>query len=273
MSNLLNEKKRITSTDIRAAMSKRWTEPEYAIMWEVSNATGASSKRYADAIIMSLWPSRGLELHGVEIKISRSDWKREAANPMKAEAIAQFCDRWWVHTSPGVVDDLSDLPPAWGLREWNGKSWKTIREAAKNEPQPITRQFLAAMLRRADETMRMLVTEAAKEGRTKIEAEIERNRARFEDDLKRAVERKTIDLENSAKNIALFEAAFGLDASQSWTIDFSRLGRAAKALSESGLTGYHHKSLVERLRTAASEIEAIEALISPPTSPAATTTS
>ena len=45
-----------------------------------------------DAVIMSLWPSRGLELHGVEIKVSRADWKREAADPAKAEAIAAYCD-------------------------------------------------------------------------------------------------------------------------------------------------------------------------------------
>ncbi|MFN4169979.1 MAG: hypothetical protein ACK4HD_16840, partial [Pannonibacter phragmitetus] len=135
--------KKLTSADIRAAMSKRWTQPEYALMWEVGSSTGAGPSRYADAVIMSLWPSRGLELHGVEIKVSRSDWKREAADPKKAEAIARYCDRWYVHTPPGIVDDLSGLPPAWGLREFDGKTWRTVREAAKNEPEPVTRPFLA----------------------------------------------------------------------------------------------------------------------------------
>lgn len=115
-------KEKITSNHIRTAMSKRWTDPEWAIMWEVGQGTGAAGGRYADAVMMSLWSSRGLELHGVEIKISRSDWKREAADPSKAEAIARFCDRWWVHTAPGVVDDLSDLPPAWGLRRCSQKA-------------------------------------------------------------------------------------------------------------------------------------------------------
>lgn len=101
---------RLKASDIRAGMKKRWCDPQWAIMWEVGEGTGAMSGRYADAVMMSLWPSRGLELHGVEIKISRSDWKREAADPSKAEAIARYCDRWWVHTPPGIVDDLSDLP-------------------------------------------------------------------------------------------------------------------------------------------------------------------
>ena len=127
-------------------MSKRWCEPQWSIMWEVGEGTGAMSGRYADAVMMSLWPSRGLELHGVEIKISRAYWKREAADPSKAEAIARYCDRWWIHTSPGIVDDLSDLPPAWGLREFDGKNWSTIREAEKTAADPIDRPFLASLL-------------------------------------------------------------------------------------------------------------------------------
>ena len=88
-------KTKFTAVKLREAMSKRWAPPEYAVMWEVGRATGAvTNQRYADAVIMGLWPSRGLELHGVEIKVSRSDWRREAADPMKAEAIAAYCDRW-----------------------------------------------------------------------------------------------------------------------------------------------------------------------------------
>ena len=37
----------------------------------------AGGGRYADAIAMNLWPSRGLAVHGFEIKISRGDWQRE----------------------------------------------------------------------------------------------------------------------------------------------------------------------------------------------------
>jgi hypothetical protein len=59
----------LTAIRIREAIAKRWAAPEYAVMWEVGRATGVvSNQRYADAVIMSLWPSRGLELHGVEIK-------------------------------------------------------------------------------------------------------------------------------------------------------------------------------------------------------------
>lgn len=166
---------KINSADIRKAMHARWAAPEYAIMWEVGEGTGSNSGRYADAVIMSLWPSRGLELHRIEIKVSRSDWKREAADPEKAEAVAKYCDRWYVHTPKGLIADISEVPPAWGIREFDGRQWTTLKEASTTEAAPITRKFLAAMLRRADGTMRALIDESVRAAReTEMEREAER---------------------------------------------------------------------------------------------------
>lgn len=251
--------KRITASDIRSAMAKRWMAPEWAIMWEVRQSTGSMAGRSADAVMMSLWPSRGLELHGVEIKVSRSDWKREAADPTKAEAIARYCDRWWVHTAPNVVDDLSDLPPAWGLREWNGQRWKTVREADKTEAEPISRAFLASMLRRADSLMREMIQEAAREGQESLQQEAERSRERFADEVQRAVERRTGEFERDRARIEAFEAAFG--KSGFWPEEYARLGAAARALSDCGARGYG--SLAKRLRKAADEIDAIVSMSEP----------
>lgn len=255
----------ITAAAIRSAMSKRWAAPEYALMWEVGESTGAVRGRSADAVIMSLWPSRGLELHGVEIKVSRSDWRREAADPTKAEAIASYCDRWFVHTSPGVVADLSELPPAWGLREFDGSKWTTVREAEKTAAETVTRGFLASMLRRADETMRGMERAAEERGRASVEAEREALQAGYAKDLAAAVERRTSTLKTCAENMAAFEAAFGKDSSVTWGIDFTSLGRAARTLHECRPHGYG--MLSERLRRAADEIDAIGAMVSPETAP------
>ncbi|MBN9034244.1 MAG: hypothetical protein J0I23_31160 [Rhizobiales bacterium] len=264
MTDLLTEKKKVklTASDIRVAMSKRWATAEYAIMWEVANATGASARRYADAVIMSLWPSRGLELHGVEIKISRSDWKREAADPAKAEAVAGFCDRWWIHTPPGIVDDLSALPPAWGLREYDGRQWTTIREAAKNDPRPIDRPFLAALLRRADGSMRAMIEDAQREGRKALEEERQKQNERYQANVEAEASRRTAHLERAAKKIEAFEAAFGEGSAASWAIDHARLGRAALALHQCEERGMG--KLSDRLRKAADEIDAIVGMIDPP---------
>lgn len=251
--------KKITASDIRAAMAKRWCDPQWAIMWEVNEGTGSQTGRSADAVMMSLWPSRGLELHGVEIKVSRSDWKREAADPTKAEAVAKFCDRWWIHTAPGVVDDLSDLPPAWGLREWNGASWTTIREAEKTQAAPITRRFLAAMLRRADGAMQAFMRDAMREAREAQIAEEERLRAGIRGQIEEGVKRRTAELSQAAEAVAAFEAAFGQGITGRWDCHPEAWGNAAKALAEVGQkNGY--APLAERLRKAAAEIDALEQL-------------
>lgn len=258
---------RLTAQDICAAMSKRWSDPQWAIMWEVGEGTGAASGRYADAVMMSLWPSRGLELHGVEIKVSRSDWRREAADPTKAEAIAKFCDRWWVHTAPGVVDDLSDVPPAWGLREFDGKAWRTIREAEKTQAAAITRPFLAALLRRADGVMQRLMRDAMREAREAQYAEAERMRAGIHEQIAKGVARRTEALEKAAGDVAAFEAAFGQGMAGSWTSNAQAWGNAARALADVRQNG-GFGNLVDRLRKAADEIEALQAVASGSVAPA-----
>lgn len=251
--------KKITASDIRTAMAKRWCDPQWAVMWEVNEGTGARAGRAADAVMMSLWPSRGLELHGVEIKVSRSDWKRESADPTKAEAVAKYCDRWWIHTSPGVVDDLSDLPPAWGLREFDGKGWATIREAEKTEATPMGRTFLAALLRRADGAMKAFMDDAMREAQDAVYAEREKDRARFNEAVREAAERRTERLSKASEAVEKFEAAFGEGVASSWSCHPEAWGRAAKALSEVG-EKHGFESLADRLRKAADEIDALSAI-------------
>lgn len=96
----------------------RYPEASCAVLPQVANATGTTATRTADAIVMQLWPSRGLTLEGLEIKVSRSDWLRELAQPDKADAIFQFCDKWYIAAPTGVVDlKKDDFPKTWGLLE------------------------------------------------------------------------------------------------------------------------------------------------------------
>lgn len=240
---------KVTAVMIREAIGKRWSAPEYAVMFEVGNATGSRVRRHADAVIMSLWPSRGLELHGVEIKVSRSDWKREAADPTKAEEVAQYCDRWWVITAPGVIDDLSDVPPAWGVREFDGRRWETLREASLTKAEPVSREFLGGMLRRADVTMREDIKQAAATALEAATAEID----------------KRVEIEVAARtrsSAALHEVAaeirkeFGVDLGN-WSDkrDFVAAFRLGWALVRSGLGGCDYSGVDAYLKFAGEGIE------------------
>jgi len=104
-------KKIYTSSDLEEKLSYKFSTPAWAFLPQVRNGTGylRNTTRTADAIAMSLYPSRGLDLHGFEIKVSRTDWLGELKNPEKAEAIAQFCDYWWI-VAPKEIINLDEVP-------------------------------------------------------------------------------------------------------------------------------------------------------------------
>jgi hypothetical protein len=140
----------MNTADVKAALRDRYLKPEWAIFFEVANGTGGNARRYADAIAMNLFPSRGLEINGFEIKVSRSDWLRELKNPEKAESIFKFCDRWWIVASRDSLK-VDELPPTWGYIEAKDGKLRQVVQAPKLNPVAIDRAFAAALIRRAGE--------------------------------------------------------------------------------------------------------------------------
>jgi hypothetical protein len=134
---------------VSAAFAARFPAGEYAVLYEVSDATGGRATRRADAIVMSCWPSRGIWLDGFEFKISRSDWVREKSDPEKSAAVQQFCDHWWVVAGDEKIVRDGELPKTWGLMALRAGKLVTVIEAPELEPQPYTRGFLASLLRNA----------------------------------------------------------------------------------------------------------------------------
>jgi hypothetical protein len=137
----------VKAATIRAAIKRTYAAPDWAVAFEVAQSTGFSANRHLDAIAMHTWPSRGLEIRGIEVKVSKYDWRRELANPAKAEEIARFCDTFYVAAPPGVVE-VSEVPQAWGYLELvDDGRLKSIKTAQKTESVPVTKAFLAAMMR------------------------------------------------------------------------------------------------------------------------------
>jgi hypothetical protein len=79
-------------------------------------APGFDAMRTAAAMALGLWKSRGHELHGFEVKVNRSDWRSELADPAKAEGWCEIVDRWWIVAPRGVVP-RDELPATGGLLE------------------------------------------------------------------------------------------------------------------------------------------------------------
>ena len=126
--------------------------PEWAYLEHVRDSSGFAARRTADALALHLWPSRGHELHGFEVKVSRGDWRRELAKPDKAEGWCQVVDRWWIVAPRGVVPK-DELPATWGLLETKADALGVTVQAPllrpADERMPITRNVLVPMLRAA----------------------------------------------------------------------------------------------------------------------------
>lgn len=153
-------KRPTTAADIRAAVREHYGDSA-AVFDEVANGSGTRREhRRADCVAMGLWPSRGLYLSGVEIKISRADWLNELKRPAKAESIARYCDFWWLAVADDTIVREGELPANWGLMVLAGGRLKIVAQARKLDPESLDRGFIAALLRRAAEAQDAVVGQA-----------------------------------------------------------------------------------------------------------------
>ena len=138
------------------SLEKRFAPPEWVLLPHVSNGTGSSISRYLDGVALNIWASRGLEIHGFEIKVSRGDWLNELKNPEKAETMTRLVDRFWIVAGDRKLVKLEELPKQWGLLVPRGGGWETRRYPEDTKPgkswdRMVTRAFMAAFVRRAVE--------------------------------------------------------------------------------------------------------------------------
>jgi flagellar biosynthesis/type III secretory pathway protein FliH len=141
----------MTESDISELLAVRYAPPAWAYLPQVRNGTGyqRSTIRTADGLAMSLYPSRGIDLYGFEIKVSRSDWHHELANPEKAEHFFGICDYWWV-VAPKEIVLLEEVPATWGFMSV-GKKIKVEKQAPRLQPKQMDRLQLAAIFRNLQE--------------------------------------------------------------------------------------------------------------------------
>ena len=154
------EHPKLTAKDVRRILREHFASDAHVVLEEVSDAAGHDRCRSADMLVMGLWPSRGLLLEGVEIKVSRADWLSELKDPEKSDVFARYCDRWWLVTSnPDIVME-GELPTNWGHKSIVGGHVRVIKPAPALTPAPLSRDLLAAMLKRATRASDTVLQEA-----------------------------------------------------------------------------------------------------------------
>ncbi len=206
----------MNASEVIACLKARFSPPAFCLLEQVADATGARHRRWADAVAMSVWPSRGYDIHGIEVKVSRYDFLSELKQPEKSAAVQQYCNRWWIATPDEAIVQAGELPPTWGWMVTNGGGMKVVVEAPPLTPKPISIEFLASVLRnvqKADEAVvERRISKARKEAAESANSYIQRQY----DDLRKVVEE--------------FSAASGIDLKHTW--DAGKVGEAVQVLRQ-----------------------------------------
>lgn len=71
------------ATELVDMLRIKYSGMECAVFEQVANGTGAYTDSWIDVATIDLWPSRGYVRRAFEVKVSRSDFLNEIANPKK----------------------------------------------------------------------------------------------------------------------------------------------------------------------------------------------
>lgn len=234
---------KLTETSAVELLRKKFGQEGYTVLPQVGDKTGGARGRTIDALMIQTWPSKGLSLTGVEYKRSLSDWRRELAQPEKADAFIQMCNFWVILAPKGLIQ-TAEIPEAWGHWEIgaDGKLYRT-RHPRKNGDAPETYglSWWAAILRAVEryDPSAAAIARARQEGYdagVKSGKEIMNRRQREADDL--------------VANVRKFEEASGLRIARGWQNE--RLGKRLAAYLEHGQDEFGHQ--LERLADNADRI-------------------
>jgi len=258
----------MTEREIFNCLRSKFGGNDFALLPQVRSTTGAGAARTADAIAVSLWPSRGIDVHGFEFKDSRADWLRELKKPVKADEIAPLCSYWHVVFSDEKHFKADEVPAPWGILVCNAGGVAEVRKPKRNdEPKPPTWLFLAAVLRRCS---------AEKAGEDEIAAavakavEVERSRI-YEDKMKDRERFRNEGLKQYKElneKVLKFEAESGVNIGATWQSD-RRIGQAVKLVLGGGLEAKvaEMQRLKENCDRISKELAAALAEISTPPGP------
>lgn len=223
--NAPGERPRWTEAVVFEALRSVFPDGAYTLLPQVRNQTGFSRRiRTADAVAISNWPSRGVYLAGVEIKVDAGDWKRELADPRKSAEIQRYCRYWYVAAPAGVVPE-AEVPETWGLIEATAKgekrSARIVKRAPVLEAEPPSVELVASIARAMAEV-------------SVPRAELDRRVADAVKNARETYERnESFQLRQIKESVATFEAVSGVSLRNPW--DAGPIGEAVRFVLRSGV--------------------------------------
>jgi len=149
----------ITTAEIRLALAKRYQRPNHILLREVANRIGFfplkdgttdTHLRYADYMAVAMTKAQGkkpLSIIGIEVKVSRSDYRTELKTPEKS-IMKRYCDEWFLCCPKGLIDPKELPDDQWGLIYVADDLTTRIVKKSVKAPAELTRDFLASIMSR-----------------------------------------------------------------------------------------------------------------------------
>lgn len=236
----------MTADEVIACLQSRWPDSEYLSIREAPQAADRGGRKL-DLLVVSLWRSRGLQMDGVEIKVSMSDWKRELANAEKADWWWRHVHRFWVAVPADLAVKVRDeLPPTWGLLACeSGKPVKVVAKAPQHEPEPMPWAATVGLMRAAADCGLTVMHRAESRGYNRgVEAGKQLSLQG------RAAE----ELRELRDDVRLFEEATGFGIRRVWEVE--EVAAAAAIVRAEMLTpGYLRRDVAKAARAAKEHAE------------------
>lgn len=128
---------------VLVGLRSRYAKPDYAFLREIF-----AGNRRVDAVAVKL--GGRTEIHGLEIKVSRSDWLREMKDVLKADDRLGYFDFWWLAVSSKEIVKPGELPENWGLLglQKDGRM-RTLKAATPLRGWAMGQEFIASLVARA----------------------------------------------------------------------------------------------------------------------------
>jgi hypothetical protein len=156
---------KLTERDMLDLLHRRYGQKSYNgavsapryICAEHVRARAGFDTRTADFIAVDTWESSmrqgWLIVHGVEVKVSRSDWLRELKDPHKAAEGMHYASHRWLAVPDASMVREGELPSGWGLLACVRNRGLVAKIRAEDRGgEPLSPSAVAALLRAVAKT-------------------------------------------------------------------------------------------------------------------------
>ncbi len=141
----------MTADEIVAVLRQQYRDTREWVCFEelrLGTGYGGAIEQEIDFWALNCYPSAGMQSIAYEIKVTRSDFKRELANPKKRHGAMEISNRFYFVAPIGLIQP-DELPADCGLVEiGDGKAVVTVQATWRDRLASPPWRFLASVARR-----------------------------------------------------------------------------------------------------------------------------